>query len=245
MTRNLTISGILAVVLHAAVLFGPHRVTPPRPLPVAPESLEVELTATVEEPAPPPEISAPPEPEPPVPITPPEPEPVPEPPPAEPQVTAPEPPPEPMPEPVEKSTPVEPPTAPAKPKPPVPKQKPKSPPAVAKPGAPTSGGQPNGTAAAGVKKTGSTTAIRVRSNPAPAYPAAARSARQQGVVTLDVEVSATGIPTNLSLTSSSGFPALDQAAIAAVRRWRFEPAKVAGTPVAGRVRVPIHFRLDR
>lgn len=243
MTRNLTISGILAVALHATVLFGTHRVTPPRPLPVTQESLEVELTTALEEPAPLPEIPTSPEPDPPVPATPPEPEPVPEPPPSEPQVTAPEPPPEPMPEPVKKPAPVERSAAPPKLKPPAPKQRPKTLPSVSKPVTPSSGGLPNGTAT--VKSAGPTTGVRVRSNPPPAYPAAARSSRQEGIVTLDVEVSATGIPTTVSLANGSGFPVLDQAAIAAVRRWRFEPAKVAGTPVVGRVRVPVRFRLER
>ena len=232
MTRNLIIAGILAAALHVTVLFGPHRITPPRPLPVAPESLEVELTFSHEEAASAPEISASLEPIP---------EPIPEPisePISEPEATAPEPPPEPVRKPA-------PPAATAKPKLPAPKLKPKTVAPVPERVAPTAGGQPNGTASAANIKSGSTTGVRVRSNPPPPYPAAARSAHQEGLVTLDVQVSATGIPTTVSLASGSGFPALDQAAIAAVHRWRFEPAKVAGNPVAGRVRVPIRFHLER
>lgn len=245
MTRNLVISGILAAAFHATVLFGFNHVTPPKPLPVATESLEVELTAAPEETAPPAEVPPTHEPEPVIPTPPPEPEPIPEPPPAEPQVTTPESLSEPVPEPVKKPEPVEPPVAPVKPKPPAPKQKPKSLTSAPKLAATTSGGQPNGSAPAGVKKSGPTTAIRVRSNPAPAYPAACRSAHQEGIVSLDVQVNANGLPTAVSIIGSSGFAALDQAALAAVRRWRFQPAQVADTPVAGRVRVPVRFRLER
>ena len=66
-----------------------------------------------------------------------------------------------------------------------------------------------------------------------------------GTVTVDVQVSAAGLPVSVGLASSSGFSPLDQAALAAVRRWRFEPARNAGVAVAGRVRVPVRFQLSR
>ena len=62
---------------------------------------------------------------------------------------------------------------------------------------------------------------------------------------MDVQVSTAGLPLNVALAGSSGFPALDQAARAAVLRWRFDPALTAGIPVAGRVRVPVRFQLSR
>jgi len=43
---------------------------------------------------------------------------------------------------------------------------------------------------------------------------------------------------------SSGQPLLDAAAVAAVRRWAFEPARHGGHAVAAWVEVPIHFRLN-
>jgi protein TonB len=42
---------------------------------------------------------------------------------------------------------------------------------------------------------------------------------------------------------SSGFEMLDRAAIAAVRRWVFEPGRRGGNPVAAWVQVPVRFAL--
>lgn len=90
---------------------------------------------------------------------------------------------------------------------------------------------------------GPATNIRATYNPKPEYPPDARQARQQGVVMVAVEVNSQGEATSVSVARSSGFPALDRAAISAVHRWRFDPKKVAGVPVEGRVEVPIRFQL--
>jgi protein TonB len=37
---------------------------------------------------------------------------------------------------------------------------------------------------------------------------------------------------------------LDEAAVAAVKEWRFRPAQRAGRPVTATVEIPISFRLD-
>jgi len=84
-----------------------------------------------------------------------------------------------------------------------------------------------------------------RSNPQPPYPDEARRLGQEGLVMLDVLVSAEGRAVKVTLERSSGVRTLDQAAISAVRRWSFQPGRVAGVPVAARVEVPIRFRLDR
>lgn len=233
MKPPLAIAGFLAAALHAFVLFGLAGSKPAKPLPVAAESLEVELTAAPAEPLavaePPPE--SPPEPD--LPLPEPEPEPVPEAPPA----PAPLPMPEPVREMVEPPKPLPPPV-----KPPKPKAKPTT--APAKSTTPLPAGSPTGIAKAPVQTTGlGTSKVRVRSNPAPNYPSAARQARQQGTVTVDVEVSTAGLPLTVSLARSSGFPALDQAALAAVRRWEFEPARTAGVAVKGHVVVPLRFVL--
>jgi protein TonB len=46
------------------------------------------------------------------------------------------------------------------------------------------------------------------------------------------------------LKQSSGFPLLDEAAIAAVRRWTFEPARIDGRAVASQVVVPVRFSMS-
>lgn len=80
-------------------------------------------------------------------------------------------------------------------------------------------------------------------NPAPAYPAAARRSQEEGKVVLKVNVSAQGEPVEVLVESSSGYPRLDRAALDAVRRWRFIPARVGEERVAATVLVPLNFRL--
>ena len=58
--------------------------------------------------------------------------------------------------------------------------------------------------------------------PPPSYPAAARATRQQGTVQLRIVVEATGVPSSVEILASSGFAALDSAAVDQVRRrWRW------------------------
>lgn len=80
-------------------------------------------------------------------------------------------------------------------------------------------------------------------NPPPAYPEESRRRREEGTVLVKVFVSPLGTPQAVSLYRSSGFPALDQAALEAVRRWRFRPATAGGAPVASYAVVPISFHL--
>jgi protein TonB len=46
------------------------------------------------------------------------------------------------------------------------------------------------------------------------------------------------------LHTSSGSSLLDDAAIAAVNKWRFVPARQGGNPVAAWVQVPVAFKLN-
>jgi protein TonB len=69
--------------------------------------------------------------------------------------------------------------------------------------------------------------------------------RQQGRVVLEVQVSAEGRATSVSVKHSSGFPVLDNAAVQGVEHWTFEPARVAGLPTAGRAEVPVNFSLSQ
>lgn len=83
------------------------------------------------------------------------------------------------------------------------------------------------------------------SNPAPDYPAASRQLHEQGSVQLRVFVTADGRAGDIRVHQGSGFERLDQAAIDAVRRWRFVPARQDDGPVAAWVIVPINFTLRR
>lgn len=82
------------------------------------------------------------------------------------------------------------------------------------------------------------------SNPKPAYPALSRRLREQGLVRLRVHVTEEGRANEITLQESSGFDRLDKAALDAVKRWQFRPARRSGTPVAGWVLVPLKFELE-
>ena len=81
-------------------------------------------------------------------------------------------------------------------------------------------------------------------NPPPKYPAESRKLREEGVVLLKVFVTADGRAGNVQLERSSGYSRLDDAALKAVRRWEFNPARVGPTPVACTVEVPVRFGLN-
>lgn len=81
-------------------------------------------------------------------------------------------------------------------------------------------------------------------NPAPPYPRLARRQGHQGKVVLRVYVTAAGAAEQVEVRSSSGFATLDQAALNAVRRWRFVPARQGDQPVAAWVLVPLTFTLE-
>lgn len=80
-------------------------------------------------------------------------------------------------------------------------------------------------------------------NPSPWYPFEARRVREQGTVMLEVEVSPRGLALEVLIEHSSGWRLLDEAALSAVERWRFVPARQGGDPVAAWVLVPIQFEL--
>jgi len=82
-------------------------------------------------------------------------------------------------------------------------------------------------------------------NPAPEYPHLSKQLKESGRVLLRVRVSAEGRSAQVELDKSSGYDRLDQAAIEAVRRWRFVPAKQGDQAFTAWVIVPINFQLDQ
>jgi len=108
-----------------------------------------------------------------------------------------------------------------------------------------SGSNANHSRAAGSSAGSSTSGIHYLNNPHPPYPAQSRFLRQQGLVIIGVDVSASGRVTHAQVSHSSGFPLLDQAALEAVRHWVFTPARHAGVNIPAHADVPVHFSLSQ
>ena len=68
-------------------------------------------------------------------------------------------------------------------------------------------------------------------NPPPEYPELAKQMRQEGLVMLTVDVDREGTPVQVEIKESSGFRLLDQAALKAVRHWKFQPGRIGVFPV--------------
>lgn len=75
----------------------------------------------------------------------------------------------------------------------------------------------------------------------PIYPDRARESGVDGTVMIQVLVVEDGTVADARITKS--IPPLDDAAVAAVRQWRFRPAMAKGQPVAVWVAVPMKFSL--
>ena len=76
------------------------------------------------------------------------------------------------------------------------------------------------------------------------YPVSARRARQEGVVLVEAHFTADGQLSRCAIHSSSGFTALDDAALAMVRR-AADLARVHHAPGRlAQLRIPITFRLE-
>ena len=77
----------------------------------------------------------------------------------------------------------------------------------------------------------------------PIYPDIARSARVEGTVVIEAVLDTAGRVTQARIVKS--VPLLDQAALNAVRQWRYTPSIYAGHPVAVLMTVTIRFTLQQ
>lgn len=78
----------------------------------------------------------------------------------------------------------------------------------------------------------------------PAYPPLSRRLGEEGKTVLRVELDAQGAISAAQVTASSGFPRLDEAALAAVKTWRCTPAQRDGQPVRAVALQPFKFLLQ-
>ena len=77
----------------------------------------------------------------------------------------------------------------------------------------------------------------------PAYPSASRRAGEEGTVRLKVLVDESGRPREVQVAKGSGFARLDEAAIEAVKKWRFQAATDGSKPITAWTQVAITFKL--
>ena len=77
----------------------------------------------------------------------------------------------------------------------------------------------------------------------PTYPPASRRAGEQGTVRLKVLVDTNGRASNVQVTQSSGFTRLDEAAMDAVRKWRFVAATDGTNKIQAYTQVAVTFKL--
>jgi protein TonB len=75
----------------------------------------------------------------------------------------------------------------------------------------------------------------------PAYPLTAKTARQTGVVTVEVTINEHG--NVASARATSGPPLLREAAVSAARGWKFKPSTRAGLPVVTVTTIVFNFKL--
>lgn len=89
---------------------------------------------------------------------------------------------------------------------------------------------------------GGVSAPRALDTPDPEYSDEARKAKYQGTCILWLIVGPDGLPRDVKVARSLGM-GLDQKAVEAVRKWKFEPAMKDGKPVAVQINVEVNFRL--
>jgi TonB family protein len=82
---------------------------------------------------------------------------------------------------------------------------------------------------------------RLLSSTLPTYPAAAKQTRTEGDIVVRTVIDERGQVTNPQVVA--GPTLLRQAAIEAVKHWKYEPSHVNGKPVPVQILLTIHFRL--
>jgi len=115
------------------------------------------------------------------------------------------------------------------------------------PGPPSPEGVPGGEADPGAAGPVEQTPVFWKMKPVetrpPVYPPRCLRMGIEGTVRVRVLVGENGRVQEVTVGKSSGEAALDEAAMEAVRYWRFEPAKRDGVPVRAWAIVPIEFKL--
>lgn len=87
-------------------------------------------------------------------------------------------------------------------------------------------------------------ASRLLNQVRPVYPEPAKSAGIYGDVVLRTVISTAGVPLQIKIVSSPS-DELSQAALEAVRQWRYSPTLLNGSPVEVLTEITINFSLSQ
>jgi TonB family protein len=79
----------------------------------------------------------------------------------------------------------------------------------------------------------------------PEYPVAMKAQGLEATVTLSVLIDTQGIPISMSIEETNGPTEFTEAAIQAVRQWRYKPTLLNGQPVDVMTTVQVNFTLTK
>ncbi len=86
---------------------------------------------------------------------------------------------------------------------------------------------------------------RIKKSAQPEYPEVARENGWEARVILEAEILEDGSVGSISVKKGSGHQELDDAAIAALKKFQFSSPKLDGKPVRTRIIIPFQFKLDK
>jgi TonB family protein len=89
---------------------------------------------------------------------------------------------------------------------------------------------------------GCVTAPHATYSPDPKYPKKESKARHRGTVVLELVVGSDGLPRDITVSRPLS-PEFDEAALDAVKKWKFSPATKDGKPIATQIMVEVDFHL--
>lgn len=78
----------------------------------------------------------------------------------------------------------------------------------------------------------------------PNYPLGARLRGEEGIVTIQALISISGYPQSPSILKSSGYPALDRAALNAMQKARFVPIHKTAKPIESQMTLTFRFQIE-
>jgi protein TonB len=92
-----------------------------------------------------------------------------------------------------------------------------------------------------IRKGGDVSAAKLIYQPKPEYPQLARMARIEGAVELEAVIGKDGTIEELKVLK--GHPLLVNAALEAVRQWRYQPTLLNGEPIEVVTEIKVNFKL--